>query len=180
MWSRVEQWGALRGPYLPSTGASELRDRQLCAAGVGVETRGRGIKVIRHLILRSTWGFLLTSSFPEGLVLTAACSSGGWASFLASVLSFEGVVDRRVQSEWKPIPSDSFSSPNTLFRWQPCYGWAFFLLVMLWLSFTYSKSVTCSAQMTLRWAKFRSCTVKICHICIFTKIHYCGLMFIDL
>lgn len=55
--------------------------------------------MIRHLILRSTWGFLLTSSFPEGLVLTAARSSGGWASFLASVLSFEGVVDRRVQSE---------------------------------------------------------------------------------
>lgn len=70
----------------------------MCGRG-GSRDEGRGIKVIRHLILRSTWGFLLTSSFPEGLVLTAARSSGGWASFLASVLSFEGVVDRRVQSE---------------------------------------------------------------------------------
>lgn len=50
--------------------------------GGGVETRGRGIKVICHLILRSTWFFLLTSSLPGGLVPAVISPRRGRVGFL--------------------------------------------------------------------------------------------------
>lgn len=68
-----------------------------CEAGVVGEARGRGIKVIRHLILRSAWGFSLTSSLSGGLVLAAVSFSRGQIGFPPpSFCFFKGVCDRAV------------------------------------------------------------------------------------
>lgn len=52
-----------------------------CEAGVVGETRGRGIKVIRHLILRSAWGFFINLFSSWGLVFAAVGLSRGWIGF---------------------------------------------------------------------------------------------------
>ena len=68
-----------------------------CEGGVGVETRGRGIKVICHLILWSTWGFLLTSCLPGGLVLLWKVREEVGLVFLPLFfLFFKGAYDRVV------------------------------------------------------------------------------------
>lgn len=125
MQSRVEQWGALRGPYLPSTGASELRDRQLWRRGAVVEWRGRGIKVIRHLIffffflsLRSTWGSLLTSSLPGVMELAAAGSRRGRRTgfpppFFLSFFFKGRMTGQFSQRKNRKALTDSYGSPNT-------------------------------------------------------------------
>lgn len=77
-----------------------------------METRGRGIKVICHLILRSTWGFLLTSSLP-GVCPWFARRSDWFSSHFS--FSFKGEYDGAVQSEGEPRRlTDSCSSPYTL------------------------------------------------------------------
>ena len=101
---------------------------------VGVQSRGRGIKVIRHLILQSTSGFLLTSSLPWGLVLA--------------------VVSRAEAEFTHPTPSSFFICQTVSQRWslhastadwltkftqhpvQASHGRVCFPLVMLWLSLT--------------------------------------------
>lgn len=117
-----------------------------CEGGVGVETRGRGIKVICHLILRSTWAFFI-NLFPSW-GFGARCrwfeQRSDWFSspfFFFFFQFLKGCVteqfSQRENHEGFTV-TDSSSSPYSLFRCQLCHAWVYFLLVMLWLSFMYS------------------------------------------